>query len=238
MNAIAMEAIDPSINNPATNSNMAEHPVEGAGAANRKSRGRKLLMGNVFTFLNAMDTSASLAYHRFVLLLLIVSIVFNILATSYTTFEKVSFWFDVALNAVFFVEYILLVWSCKSRPRYRGRFGRLKFMRKFGMLVDLISLIISVLALASVAFGTYATSSAIRSVRIIQLFRILRRWRQQHVYKVLTEVLQDHSDELAIVAALFAIVILIFSVLIYFAETKQPDSYVLGYYYCCYCWVW
>ena len=128
---------------------------------------------------------------------------------------------DVVLGAVFLLEYALRVWSAPVDPRYAdGWRGRLRFMRSPLALLDLV---------AAVALLLPHVPIDLRQARLIRLFALLRvgqvgRFRRS--VSIARHIFHERKDDLLLAVVSVAVVLLVGSTLVYFAERgAQPEKF-------------
>jgi len=125
-------------------------------------------------------------------------------------------WFAVA---VFTVEYILRLWSCTVEERYRHPIlGRLRFALRPMSLVDILAIL-----------PTYFQMSgfvAVRALRLVRIFRIFKLGHYSVAVRSLQRAIVTKRAELGVTAFIIAIVLVLASTLVYYAEyDAQPDKF-------------
>ncbi|MDP9138925.1 MAG: cyclic nucleotide-gated ion channel/potassium channel family protein [Pseudomonadota bacterium] len=128
--------------------------------------------------------------------------------------------FDRLCVAVFAVEYGLRLWTAPEHAAFRKlapAASRLRFATTPFMIIDLIALLPF---LAEIALG-----SDLAVVRVVRVIRFLRLTRYSPALATVGRVLADNWRALAGSGVLFSGLLILSSVLMYFAEGRvQPDA--------------
>ena len=162
----------------------------------------------------------------FITLLIALNVVALILGTVDGVFQKAprAFqWFEAASVIVFTVEYAARVWSCTSDPRYSEPLrGRLRFMMSPLAAVDAAA-ILPFYIVALVGSGALD----LRALRVLRLVaRAARLARYSSGIRTLVAAVGGRSQELLTTVGLLAVLMVLASSLIYFAENNaQPDKF-------------
>ena len=129
--------------------------------------------------------------------------------------------FDTFSVMVFTVEYVLRLWGAREDPRYRGVvLGRLRFAVTPLAVIDLLAVLPFWLPVLGVDLR------AIRGVRLFRLFRILKIARYSRALQTFGRVFRRKAEELVLTFALVGFLLLIASLLLYYAEhDAQPDVF-------------
>lgn len=130
--------------------------------------------------------------------------------------------FEAFSVAVFTIEYALRLWACTADERYSHWFlGRLRYAVTPLMLLDLLAIAPS-----------YATSilridlRTLRSIRLIRLLRVFKIARYSESLQLLGRVLVLRRNELLITLVAVAILLVVSSTLMYYAECDaQPKQF-------------
>jgi voltage-gated potassium channel len=132
--------------------------------------------------------------------------------------------FDLVENAAtafFAVEYVLRVWACVDlrEGAYRDRlWGRLRYMRSFFALIDLISVLPAVLGF----FG----AADLRAIRLLRLLRMLKLVRHSTTFGLLFAVLREESRSIAALLFVLLLTVTISGSLMYMLENDvQPEVF-------------
>jgi voltage-gated potassium channel len=136
-------------------------------------------------------------------------------ASAFSIFENVSV-------AIFSVEYVLRLWSCTTNPKYRqGVAGRIRFALTPLALVDLIAI-----APAYMPGDVFLDLRYARIVRLVRLLRVLKMARYSRTLRTFTNVLSAKAWDLGIIAFFLAILLVVSSITMFFAEhDAQPHVF-------------
>lgn len=123
--------------------------------------------------------------------------------------------------AVFTVEYVLRLWSAAADVRYAGAArGRLRFMRTPLAIVDLLAFAPAYLTFLGVDLRVT------RALRLLRILRIAKLARYLNALRLFARVASAKREELVMTSAVVAILLLLASSLMYFAENEaQPDRF-------------
>ncbi|MDR3408637.1 MAG: ion transporter [Methylovirgula sp.] len=130
----------------------------------------------------------------------------NRYAATFTTIERVA-------TAIFALEYVLRVWTAVD---YRdGKFrdplwGRLKYMRGFFPLIDLVAVLPALLGF----FGAVD----LRVLRLLRLLRMIKLTRHSHVFSLLWAVLREEARAIAALIFVLFLTLTISGALMYMIE--------------------
>lgn len=128
--------------------------------------------------------------------------------------------FETVSVAVFSIEYILRVWTCTMTARYRGTLGRVRFIFSFMALVDFLAILPFYLPFVDVDMRF------VRSIRLLRIFRVVKIGRYSKSLQTIGKVVRAKRPELLTTIFVLAILLLIASSGIYFAERDaQPEKF-------------
>lgn len=129
--------------------------------------------------------------------------------------------FEWVSVAIFTVEYLLRLWCCTLDPRFAHPVtGRLRFALRPMSIVDLLAILPAYLPLLGVDLRF------VRALRLMRLARVFKLARYSDAIAVLAGVLKRRRDELAVMVLVLAILLVLSSGLIYYAEHEaQPDKF-------------
>lgn len=128
---------------------------------------------------------------------------------------------EVLATAVFAVEYVLRVWA--SVDFRSGRFhdplwGRLRYMRGFFALIDLVAVLPAVLGLLGAA--------DLRVLRLLRLLRMLKLTRHSSAFSLLWAVLVEEGAAIAAVVFVLCLTLTVSGALMYMLEgAAQPTVF-------------
>lgn len=131
-------------------------------------------------------------------------------------FAASEFFFTV----LFSIEYLARVWTAPEDPRYRGLFGRLRYMASPWALVDLVAILPALLA------GMGSATLILRGARLLRLIRLARLGALSEAAEAMHEALRRRRYELLLTAGLGMLLLLVSATLLYFVEgAAQPDDF-------------
>lgn len=138
-----------------------------------------------------------------------------------TEFSLVCGIIETISVVIFSVEYIVRLWTSDLKypdlPAWRAR---LKYMRSFAAVIDLVSLLPSYLSFVS------ANLMVLRMLRIFRLFRAFKINRYTHALRDIGEVFKRKASQLVSSMVVVSFLIVIAAVLMYDAEHEaQPDKF-------------
>lgn len=166
----------------------------------------------------------SRAFDVFMLTLIVLNIVALTLESDRAIYVQARAFFDAFETisvGVFTIEYLLRIWSCPANPRYASPVtGRLRFALTPLALFDLLAILPFYLPLLGVDLRV------MRVLRFLRLFRIAKLVRYSRALQVFGRVFHSKREELMLTLVFIAILMLISSSLMYFAEREaQPDKF-------------
>jgi voltage-gated potassium channel len=130
--------------------------------------------------------------------------------------------FEHAATAIFAVEYALRVWTCVDFHDLRYRdplWGRLRYMRSFFALVDLVAVLPAVIGF----FG----AADFRVLRLLRLLRMLKLIRHSTTFGLLFAVLREERQSITALLFVLLLTVTISGSLMYMIENEaQPEVFV------------
>ena len=163
------------------------------------------------------------AIDYFIITLIIVNTVAQILETVDSVYNAAPWFFpvlEIASMIIFTAEYFLRIWSCTSEPRYsHPLFGRLRFAVTPLLIIDLLALL--------PFFLPFLGLEDLRSLRALRLLAwAARLGRYFEGIRTLGKVLQSKAMELATVVIVLAVMLVLASSMMFYAEHHaQPDAF-------------
>jgi voltage-gated potassium channel len=135
-------------------------------------------------------------------------------ASTFDAFEQVA-------TAIFAVEYILRVWTSvdfHATDYHDPVWGRLRYMRSFFALVDLVAVLPAILGL----FG----AADLRVLRLLRLVRLLKLARHSTTFGLLFAVLREEGRSIAALLFVLLLTVVIAGSLMYMLENgEQPGVF-------------
>ena len=157
--------------------------------------------------------------------LILANVLAVILETVRTLHERFGPAFDAfeAISvAVFSVEYALRVWTCTLDPRYRHPIvGRLQYVVSPMALIDLAAIVPAYLP-----GDVFLDLRFARAIRLVRMLRALKVARYSRTMQTFANVFRDRTADLALIGIFLALLLVLSSSLMYFAEHgSQPESF-------------
>lgn len=158
---------------------------------------------------------------------LLALILLSVVAAVLGTVAQVAAAFPAPLRAVervavvvFTAEYLARVWAAPVDPRYRGPWGRLRYVLTPMALVDLLSVLPFYLA------GLGVGAAFAGAVRVFRIFRLVKALRYMPGAFLLWQVARGKREELLVAAAALLVLLLAASSLMFYAEhDQQPEAF-------------
>ncbi len=127
--------------------------------------------------------------------------------------------FEHAATLIFAVEYVLRVWSCVDFPggnHSHPVWGRLRYMRSFFALVDLMSVLPAILGVLGAA--------DLRVLRLLRLLRMLKLVRHSTTFSLLWSVLREEMNSIAALLFILLLTVTISGALMYLIESDEQPA--------------
>ena len=198
----------------------------------------KNLKHSCYNLLERPSGKTAFIYRCFTFLLILAPIILNALTTINPVSKmmtKILFIIEIFVTIFFFLEYCVRVWSSGYRSVYQGLNGKLKFMSRPIMIIELVMFFFgSFLLIGSIcenySFNSYIkdfyfTSAFLMVLRFSQLVRLLYVDRKAHTFVLLSHVIIKHKYELITSVYIGFIILLLSSYLIYICENKVNSSF-------------
>jgi voltage-gated potassium channel len=127
-------------------------------------------------------------------------------------------WFEQAATAIFAVEYVLRVWASLDfhDARYRDpTWGRLRYMRSFFALVDLVAVLPAILG--------FLGAADFRVLRLLRLLRMLKLIRHSTTFGLLFS-LREEARSIAALLFVLLLTVTISGSLMYMLEGEEQPA--------------
>ena len=166
-----------------------------------------------------------------VLVLIILNVVLVLVATGLegqnSHFEQAYRWFELASAVVFGLEYGVGLWTAVEEPRFAAPCrGRLWWSVQPLNVLDLVCLLPFVIDLALPSGDTtYRGATVLRFLRLLRLFALLRLERSTGSFARIHAVLRHKGSELLLTLFVAAIILVVSSTLMYYAEHDVNPMY-------------
>lgn len=159
---------------------------------------------------------------------LIILIVSNVIAIVLESEQEIGMAYGAFFEAlelfsviIFSVEYVLRIWVANENPAYRKPFtGNLRYALQPLAIIDLLAILPFYLPFLGVDLRL------IRVLRVLRIFRIFKIVRYVQALALITTVLKERREELAVSTILMFFMLLITSTLMYYVENNaQPEHF-------------
>lgn len=205
-----------------------------------KSFNMKLLKFETFNLLERPSGNFAFFYRLFTFTIILLTILFSAFTTMGPDYshpaKNTLFFIEIFVTIYFFIEYCLRLWSSGCRSAYTGFKGKIKFMLRPIMVIELFAFFFGVILIIgssqmlnfsrddkteqSIYFGPIALTI----LRFLQLIRLLYVDRKAHTWILLLDVCYKHKFELISSVYIGFITLLLSSYLIYHCEKSVKDS--------------
>jgi len=124
-------------------------------------------------------------------------------------------------TAIFTIEYVLRVWTAVDVHHGAFRdpvFGRLRYMRSFFAIIDLVSILPAALG--------FLGAGDLRVLRLLRLLRMLKLTRHSPVFSLLWSVLREEAPMIGALLFIISLTVTISAALMYMLEgAEQPTIF-------------
>jgi voltage-gated potassium channel len=129
--------------------------------------------------------------------------------------------FEQVATAIFAVEYVLRVWTSvdyHATDYHEPLWGRLRYMRSFFALVDLVAVLPAILG--------FLGAGDLRVLRLLRLVRLLKLVRHSTTFGLLFAVMREEARSIAALLFVLLMTVVIAASLMYMLESaQQPDVF-------------
>ena len=168
------------------------------------------------------SSTLSKAFNIFIISVIVlncIAMLFETVGEFYSSHARLFSLIELISVIIFTVEYLLRLWSFSASEGYRP-WGRLKYMFKPMMIIDLMAIL---------PFYIASMGLDLRAVRILRIFRalrVLKLGKYSESMKILGKVFANRKEELWITGLITAILMFIASFVVFLAEhNTQPDKF-------------
>ena len=188
---------------------------------------------DIYHILERQEGRRTLVYHLGVFALTLISLVFGGISTISewrSTLDTPLYYGELALCIFFTYELIIRIWSAGAIPKYRTWVGRLMFVSRPAIILDILTLFGF-----AVALGTGITTAEFPNLTLkflppLQMIRFLRVDRQLSSWRVLKDIILKHRQELTVTLVLGFMFLIIGAYLVHIAETPLDPKLNTGRY--------
>lgn len=182
---------------------------------------------NVYHLLERQEGTRTLAYHLFVFCLTLISLICGSISTIdewRPILDRPLFYGEFALWIFFVCELFLRIWSAGCVTKYRTMFGRLMFIRRPVILLDILTLSGFTISLAMGIQLRAFSSLSLKFLPPLQMIRFVRIDRQLSSWKILKGIIVTHRQELTVTLVIAFMFLITGSYLVYLAETSADSQ--------------
>ena len=169
-------------------------------------------------------TRATHIFHVALAALILVNVTGVILESVDSVAERYSallWWIEQVATILFAIEYVLRAWACVEihHGEYRHPlWGRLRYLRSFFALVDLVSVLPAILGMLG--------AGDLRTLRLLRLLRMLKLTRHATIFNLLWAVFREEARSIGAVLFILMLTLTIAASLMYMIEGEaQPDGF-------------
>ena len=121
---------------------------------------------------------------------------------------------------IFVIEYLLRVYASGSLSKYKGIWGKVKYVKTPYAIIDLLSI------LPYILLNTGFNSSFIRSLRLLRIFRLFRVKKYANFIQQMRIITGNMKEELLVLLFYTAVLLVMLSFAIFELEhDAQPDVF-------------
>ena len=160
--------------------------------------------------------------NKFLVALILFSVTWSVAETEPTLYERWPLAFDyvdIALGAMFTVEYALRVWLAGEDARYKGIGGRARYVCSVGALIDLVALLPFLLTLGA------GDAFLLRTFRLLRIISIARLGRFSRALSNIVTALKERGYELLMAIGAALLVMLVSATALYLTEGAQDPEH-------------
>jgi hypothetical protein len=186
---------------------------------------------DAYHVLERQEGTRTLAYHLFVFCLTLISLVFGSISTIdewRTTLDTPLYYGELILCIFFTCELLLRIWSAGCLPKYRTMLGRLTFITRPVIALDILTLIGFTMALTTGIQTREFPSLTLKFLPPLQMIRFLRVDRQLSSWRILKNIIITHHQELTVTLVIAFMFLITGSYLVYLAETPIDPNLNAG----------
>ena len=168
-------------------------------------------------------TIQSKIFHTVMITLIIINLFVTIMETVESFYDKYTYICDLIEYVtlyMFLVEYLLRIFCSGHREKYRGIKGKLKFLIKPTMIIDLVSIL-------PIFLGVFTNDLVIIKVlRLLRIFRLFKLARYSSAFDIVVNVFSKKKEYVFISLLLIFFLLILSSSTMYFIEHEaQPEAF-------------
>jgi hypothetical protein len=186
---------------------------------------------DVYHILERQEGTHTLAYHLFVFGLSLISLVLGSISTIdewRPTLDTPLYYVELGLWLFFSCELLLRIWSAGCLAQYRTWIGRLMFITRPVIALDVLTLFGFTLSLVTRIKTGEFPSLTLKFLPPLQMIRFLRVDRQLSSWRILKGIIIAHRQELTVTLVIAFMFLITGSYLVYVAETPIDPNLNTG----------
>lgn len=188
---------------------------------------------DIYRILERQQGKRTLIYHLFVFVLTLISLVFGSITTIdewQSTLNTPLYYCELSLCIFFTYELLLRIWSAGCRAKYRTWVGRLMFITRSVIILDIVTLLGFALSLATGVTTGEFPEFVLKFLPLLQMIRFVRVDRQLSSWKILKGIISEHHKELAVTIVIGFMFLITGAYLVFIAETPIDPKLNTGNY--------
>jgi hypothetical protein len=186
---------------------------------------------DIYHILERQEGKSTLIYHLFVFGLTLISLILGAISTIdewRPTLNTPLYYSELGLCIFFTYELLLRIWSAGCLGRYRTWTGRLIFVTRSVMLLDILTLVGFALSLGTGLTTGEFPEIVLKFLPPLQMIRFLRVDRQLSSWRILKEIILKHRQELTVTIVIGLMFLITGSYLVYIAEVPMDSKLYTG----------
>lgn len=176
---------------------------------------------DVYHVLERQEGKYTFVYHLFVFVLTLISLIFGSISTIAewrSILNKPLYYNELFLCIFFTYELLLRIWSAGCLARYRSWIGRLMFITRPVIALDILTLFGFTLLISTGITTAEFPEIILKFLLPLQMIRFLRVDRQLSSWRILKEICLKHHQELIVTIVIGLMFLIIGAYLVYIAE--------------------
>ena len=190
-----------------------------------------LSKSDIYHILERQEGKRTLIYHLFVFCLTLISLVFGGISTIdewRACLNTPLYYGELGLCIFFTYELILRIWSAGCRGKYRTWFGRIMFVTRTVIVLDILTLVGFALCLATGITQAEFPKMTLRFLPPLQMIRFLRVDRQLSSWRILKGIILKHRQELTVTVVIGFMFLIISAYLVLITEAPMDRKSYTG----------
>lgn len=186
---------------------------------------------DIYHVLERQEGNRTLIYHLFVFTLTLISLILGSISTIdewRSSIDKPLYYIEFGLGLFFVAEIVVRIWSSSCRRKYCSFVGRLMFLSRPAVLIDLFTSFGFIVSLLTGINEGKFPSLTLKFLPPLQMIRFLRVDRQLSSLKILREIVETHRQELTVTLVIGFMFLITGSYLVHIAEIPIEQANYQG----------